>query len=205
MSAKRRIWACAAPSCGAQARYPPGAAPRHANGRRASVPSGCICVGGAADAWLDGVVWPVMGERPHLDLCPSAHPKCAQRSGSCARRVQRRPPDGSAKCFGCLLVGCRRAATAADPFLVFRRARARWRPRGHIEQFDAAGHCELTCCCFSLSRTIRLLTVAHGAADTCSGSFGSSRAAFWDSRSRHLGSLMRVPSGAKSHPLDTVS
>ena len=142
----------------------------------------------------------MMGEREHVDLCPSAHAQSDKRSGSCARRVQRRPPDGSAKCFGCLLVGCRRAATPADPFLVSRHARPRSRPRGHIEQFDAAGHCERTCCCFSLSRTIRLLTVVCGAADTRSGSFGSSRAAFWVSRSRHLGSLMRVPSGAKSPP-----
>jgi hypothetical protein len=147
----------------------------------------------------------VIGERPHVDLCRSAHSKSSKRSGSCARRVQRRPPDGSAKCFGCLLVGCRRAATPADPFLVSRHARARSRPRGHIEQCETAGHCERTCCSFALSRAIRLLIIARGGAGTCSMSFGSSRAAFWVSRSRHLGSLSRVPSGAKSHPPGTVS
>ena len=126
----------------------------------------------------------MMGERPHLDLCPSAHAKFNQMSGSCARRVQRRPPDGSAKCFGCLLVGCRRAATPADPFLVSRRARPRSRPRGHIEQFETAGHCERICCSFALSRAIRLLSIACGGGGTCSRSFGLSRAANYGARSR---------------------
>ena len=133
----------------------------------------------------------MMGERPHLDLCSSAHAKYNQMSGSCARRVQRRPPDGSAKCFGCLLVGCLRAATPADPFLVSRRARPRSRPRGHIEQFETAGHCERICCSFALSRAIRLLTVARGGAGTCSRSFDLSRAANYGARSRHLASLTR--------------
>ena len=126
----------------------------------------------------------MIGERPHVDLCRSAHSKSSKRSGSCARRVQRRPPDGSAKCFGCLLVGCRRAATPADPFLVSRHARARSRPRGHIEQFETGGHCERTCCSFALSRAIRLLSIACGGAGTCSRSFGLPRAANYGARSR---------------------
>ena len=148
-----------------------------------------ICVGAAAGTWLCGGVWWVMGERAQLDLCPSAHSKSSQRSRSCVRRAQRRPPDGSAKCFGCLLVGCRRSGTLGNSFLVSHRARARSRPRWRFEQFDAAGDCKRICCCFSPSLPIRLLTTAHGVAGTCSGSFGSSQTAFWVSRSRYLGSL----------------
>ena len=142
----------------------------------------------------------MMGERPHLDLCPSAHTKSPTWSGSCARRVQRRPPDGSAKCFGCLLVGCRRAATPADRFLVSRRARDRWRPRGHIEQFETAGRCERVCCSFALSRAIMLLSIACIGAGTCSRSFGLPRAANYGARSRHLDLLSRVRGGAKAPP-----
>ena len=45
------------------------------SGRRGGVPSGRIRVGGAADPWLCGVVWQVMGQRPQLDLCLLAQPK----------------------------------------------------------------------------------------------------------------------------------
>ena len=41
-----RIWARAAVSCRSQAECPPGAARRHASGRREGVPSGRIRVGG---------------------------------------------------------------------------------------------------------------------------------------------------------------
>jgi hypothetical protein len=64
-------------------------------------------------------------------------------------------------------------------------ASALWR------EIAPAGHCELTCCCFSLSHTIRLLTIDRGAAGTCGGSFGSSQAANCGARSRHLASLTR--------------
>ena len=177
LSARRRIWACAAPSGGAQAGWPPGAARRRANGRRGGVPSGRIRVGVAADPWLYGEVWEVMGAPAQLDLCPSAQPKFNQIPRSCARRVLRGPPDGSAKCFGCLLVGCRRSGTPGDSFLVSRRARARSRPRGRIEQFEAAGQFKLICCCLSPLLPIRLLITARGDVNRCSRSFDSSRAA----------------------------
>ena len=177
LSAERRIWALAAPSCRSQAGCLPGAARRYASGRRGGVPLGRICVGVAAVPGLYGEVWEVTGEPAQLDLCPSAHPKSSKRSGSCARRAQRRPPDGSAKCFGCLLVGCRRSGTPGDSFLVSRRARARSRPRGRIEQLEAAGQFKLICCCFSPSLPVRLLTTARGGVSRCSWSFGSSRAA----------------------------
>jgi hypothetical protein len=197
-SAERRIWAPAAPSCRSQAGCLPGAARRRASGRRGGVPLGCIRVGVAADPWLYGEVWEVMGEPAQLDLCPSAHPKSAQRSGSCARRVLRGPPDGSAKCFGCLLVGCRPSGTPGDSFLVSQHAFARLGARGRIELIEAARHCMLTCCCFALTLAIRLLTNARGGAGTCSRSFGLSRAANYDAIYRHLASLTWVPSGAKS-------
>ena len=177
LSAKWRIWARAAPSRRAQAGCPPGAARRRANGRRGGVPSGRIRVGGAADPWLCGVVWQVMGQRPQLDLCLLAQPKSPTFSGSCARRAQWRPPDGSAIRFGCLLVGYRRSAPPGDSFLVSRHARARSRPRWRFEQFDAAGDCKRICCCFSPSLPIRLLTTDCDGAGTPSKSFGLSRAA----------------------------
>jgi hypothetical protein len=141
-----------------------------------------------------------MGEPAQLDLCPSAHPRYNQISRSCARRVLRGPPDGSAKCFGCLLVGCRPSGTPGDSFLVSRHAFARLGARRRVELIEAAGHCMLTCCCFASSLPIRLLTNARGGADTCSGSFGLPRAAIYDARSRHLGTLTSVPSGARSPP-----
>jgi hypothetical protein len=199
-SAERRIWAPAAPSCRSQAGCLPGAARRRASGRRGGVPLGRIRVGVAADPWLYGEVWEVMGEPAQLDLCPSAHPRYNQISRSCARRVLRGPPDGSAKCFGCLLVGCRPSGTPGDSFLVSQHAFARLGARGRIELIEAARHCMLTCCCFALTLAIRLLTNARGGADTCSGSFGLPRAAIYDARSRHLGTLTSVPSGARSPP-----
>ena len=198
LSAERRIWALAAPSCRSQAGCLPGAARRRANGRRGGVPSGRIRVGVAADPWLYGEVWEVMGAPAQLDLCPSAQPKFNQIPRSCARRAQRRPPDGSAKCFGCLLVGCRPSGTPGDSFLVSRHAFARLGARGRIELIEAAGHCMLTCCCFALTLAIRLLTNARGGAGTCSRSFGLSRVANYDAIYRHLASLTWVPSGAKS-------
>ena len=177
LSAKRQIWARAAPSCGAQAGCPPGAARRRANGRPGGVPSGRIRAGGAAHPWLCGVVWQVMGQRPQLDLCLLAQPKYNQMSGSCARRGQRRPPEGSAIRFGCLLVGCRPSAPPGDSFLVSRRALSRSRPRGRIQQFEAAGQFELICCCFSPFLPITLFTTARGSVNRCSRSFGLSRAA----------------------------
>jgi hypothetical protein len=161
---------------------------------------GRIRVGVVADPWLYGEVWEVMGAPAQLDLCPSAQPKFNQIPGSCARRAQWRPPDGSAKCFGCLLVGCRSSGTPGDSFLVSRHAFARLGARGRIELIEAAGHCMLTCCCFALTLAIRLLTNARGGAGTCSRSFGLSRAANYDAIYRHLGSLTRVPSGARSPP-----
>ena len=176
-TAERRIWARAAPSCRSQTGCLPGAARRRASGRRGGVPLGRIRVGVAADPWLYGEVWEVMGAPAQLDLCLLAQPKCSTFSGSCARRGQRRPPDGSAKCFGCLLVGCRPSAPPGDSFLVSRHARARSRPRWRFEQFDAAGDCKRICCCFSPSLPIRLLTTDCDGAGTPSRSFGLSRAA----------------------------
>jgi hypothetical protein len=161
---------------------------------------GRICVGVAADPWLYGEVSEVMGAPAQLDLCPSAQPKSDKRSGSCARRAQRRPPDGSAKFFGCLLVGYRPSGTLGNSFLVSRHAFPRSRPHGRVELLEAAGHCMLTCCCFASSLPVRLLTNARGGAGTCSGSFGLPRAAIYDARSRHLGKLTSVPSGARSPP-----
>ena len=176
MTAERRIWAPAAPSCRSQGRSPLGG-PRHrASGRRGDIPSGRICVGGAADPGLYGEVWEGMGAPAQLDLCPSAHPKFNQISGSCVRRVLRGPPDGSAKCFGCLLVGCRRTGTSGDSFLVSRHAFARLGARRRVELLEAAGHWMLTCCYFALTLAIRLLTNARGGAGTPSRSFGLSRA-----------------------------
>ena len=43
-----------------------------------------------------------------------------------------------------------------------------------------AGHCERICCCFALSRAVRLLDIARGGTCTCSRSFGLPRAAnYW--------------------------
>jgi hypothetical protein len=80
-SAKRRIWEPAAPSCRSQAGCLPGAARRRASGRHGCVPLGRICVGAAADPWLHGEVWEVMGAPAYFDLCPSAHPTPGKNPG----------------------------------------------------------------------------------------------------------------------------
>ena len=70
-------------------------------------------------------VWPAMAGRDHVDLCPSAHAKCAQRSESCARRVQRSARWFREVVWGSLLVGCRCSATPGDSLLVYRPAKSR--------------------------------------------------------------------------------
>ena len=122
---ERRICAGAAPSCAAQPARRGGVTRRRAGASHGDVPKRRIRAGGASSWRLNATAWPAMGDRAPLQRRPFEQARSYNRKSAHRPGGRLKPPDGSANCFGCLLIRNRVSATASGSLPVSIHARAR--------------------------------------------------------------------------------
>ena len=130
---ERRICAGAAPSCAAQPARHGWVTRRRAGASHGDVPKQRIRAGGASSRRLNAMPWPAMADRASLQRRPFVEARYDNRKSAHRPGGRLKPPDGSANCFGCLLIGNRVSATASGSLPVSIRAQARVRAQKTIE------------------------------------------------------------------------